>query len=178
MPWRGCWTTRSAPSCPLIAARTRRAVAGSLIVAGVVSVAERVTTGSRFSGTPIAIAVPRATRSMPSSNCRRTSGVSARTVSARLTSSGMMLLFTPPWIEPTLITAGCSGLIVRPTIDWSETTIWLAISTGSMPRCGKAPCVPTPRTWIVTMSELEATLVSAMSICPAASCAITWKATA
>ena len=68
MPVRGCSISRSRPIAAAIASRTTAAVAGSLIVGGVVSVAERVTTGSRSSGTPSARAVPRATRSMPSSS--------------------------------------------------------------------------------------------------------------
>jgi hypothetical protein len=90
----------------------------------------------------------------------------------------MMLFFTPPRIVPTLITAPCSGLIERPTMDCSETTIWLATSTGSTPRCGAAPCVPTPRTWIDTESALDETICSGTSIRPASISAATWKASA
>ena len=61
---------------------------------------------------------------------------------------------------------------------WSDTTIWLATTTGSTPRCGEAPCVPTPRTWMFTESALDDTICSGTSIRPASISDATWKASA
>ncbi len=81
-------------------------------------------------------------------------------------------------MDPTLITAPSSGLISRPTIDWSDTMIWAATMTESTPKCGQAPCVPTPRTRTVTLSALALTIPSGTLIRPAAVPAQTWKASA
>ena len=69
----------------------------------------------------------------------RTGSVKLRTVSCSFTSSGMMLYFVPPWIEPTVITVGSSGLISRATTDCSVTTMRAAMSTGSIVASGRAP---------------------------------------
>ena len=49
-------------------------------------------------------------RLIDSINCSRTGSLNVRSVSWSFTSSGMMLCLVPPWIEPTVTTAGSTGL--------------------------------------------------------------------
>ena len=70
-----------------------------------------------------------------------------------LTSSGMMLCLVPPWIEPTVTTAGSLGSISRLTIVWRSTITSAARTIGSTVRCGQAPWPPLPR--MMTLTEVE-----------------------
>ncbi|MNY48911.1 hypothetical protein D3C86_1842870 [compost metagenome] len=119
-----------------------------------------------------------AIRSMPSRSWVRTSGLSARTVSCMSTRSEMMLCLMPPWMAPTVTTAPSRGLVSRLRSDCSDTTICEATSTGSTPRCGEAPWVPTPWTVMSTLSELDEVMPSGASILPVGVSAETWKARA
>ena len=58
--------------------------------------------------------------------------------------SGMMLCFVPPWIDPTVTTAGSIGSISRATIVCRTMTMRAAITIGSTVLCGEAPCPPRP----------------------------------
>src|SRR6266852_3700590 len=91
-----------------------------------------------------AAASPFATRAMAASSCFCTSSLYERTVICSFTSSGMMLLLVPPWIEPTLTTAESWALISRETMVCRATTVLAASSTGSTVLCGLAPWPPRP----------------------------------
>ena len=75
----------------------------SFTVAGVNSSILIFTSGS---GARAPVAAALAMRSIASSTCLRTSSLVVRTVSCSFTSLGMMLCLVPPWIEPTVTTAG------------------------------------------------------------------------
>ena len=66
----------------------------------------------------------------------------------------MMLCLVPPWIEPTVTTAGSPGSISRLTIVCRSTTTRAASTIGSIVRCGQAPWPPLPRIVIGTEVEL------------------------
>ena len=66
----------------------------------------------------------------------------------------MMLCFVPPWIEPTVTTAGSIGLTSRLTIVWRSRTRSAARTIGSTVFCGIAPWPPLPRTTTSTEVEL------------------------
>jgi hypothetical protein len=83
---------------------------------------------------------------MAAMSCCWTSSLKERTVIASFTSSGMMLDFVPPWMEPTVTTAGSRGFTSRATMVWSATTMRAAITMGSTDLCGYAPCPPRPYT--------------------------------
>ncbi len=95
----------------------RSTSSGVLIVGGVDSSTSTVGSGAWW-----ARARPSTRRRIPSSSCCRTDSEKARSVSWSLTSSGMMLCLVPPWIEPTVRTAGSPGAISRLTIVWRSTT--------------------------------------------------------
>ncbi len=57
-------------------------------------------------------------------------------MSCSLTSSGMMLCLVPPWIEPTVITAGSSGDTCRLTTVCRLVIRSAARVTGSWVVCG------------------------------------------
>ena len=78
-------------------------------------------------------------RLMPSSRCLRTESFVLRTVSCIFTSLGMMLCLLPPWIEPTVTTAGSVGLVSRLTSVCRSRTIRAASTIGSTVVCGAAP---------------------------------------
>ena len=84
-----------------------------------------------------------------------TSSVKVRTVPWISTESGTTLVASPAWIIVTERTPGSSGRLLRETIVWKPCTSWQATGTGSMPRCGMAPCEPLPRMTILN-SLLEA----------------------
>lgn len=69
-------------------------------------------------------------------------GVAERSVSWRRTSSGMMLCLVPPWMEPTVTTAGVPGSSSRLTMVWSISTISEASTIGSLARWGLDPWPP------------------------------------
>ncbi|MNE22140.1 hypothetical protein D3C80_1153300 [compost metagenome] len=81
-------------------------------------------------------------------------------------------------MAPTVTTAPSRGLVSRLRRDCSDTTICDATSTGSTPRCGEAPWVPTPCTVMSTLSELDEVMPSGASILPVGVSAETWKARA
>ena len=58
--------------------------------------------------------------------------------------SAMILLPVPAWKLPTVTTAESVGLTRRETRLCRVQTIWLPMSTASMPREGEAPWVPRP----------------------------------
>src|SRR5262249_35143488 len=126
----------------------------SLTSAGVTSPGSTLTIGS---GAPAAIASPFAMRTMPSRMCLRTESLVVRTVICNFTSLGMMLCLVPPWIEPTVTTAGSRGLVSRLTSVCRSSTMRAAMTMGSMVVCGAEPWPPLPWT---TMST-ESTLASA-----------------
>ena len=64
-----------------------------------------------------------------------------------------MFRFVPPWMEPTVITAGSSADVSRLTIFCRARTISDATTTGSFVRSGVAPCPPTPRTVMSTRRD-------------------------
>ena len=72
----------------------------------------------------------------------RTASVYERMVNCIFTSLGMMLCLVPPWIEPTVTTAGSRGCTSRLTIVCSATTICAASTMGSFAACGCEPCPP------------------------------------
>ncbi|MNI44556.1 hypothetical protein D3C73_989360 [compost metagenome] len=84
----------------------------------------------------------------------------------------------PPRMAPTVTTAPSSGLVSRLRSDCSATTMCEATRMGSTPRCGEAPCVPTPWTAMSTLSELDEVMPSGASIRPVGVSAETWKASA
>jgi len=115
-------------------------------------------------------------RSIDASTRCRTSGLYVRTVSSSFTSSGMMLRFVPPWIAPTVTTAGSSGEFSRLTIVCSASTISEARTTGSFVDCGDAPWPPIPRTVTSIESPLAMTYPGVYEIVPAGTVAESWKA--
>ena len=57
-----------------------------------------------------------------------------------MTSSGMILFRTPPWIEPIVTTAGTLVILVsRAIIVCRAITIWEVTTIGSTPAQGIAP---------------------------------------
>ena len=66
----------------------------------------------------------------------------------------MMLYFVPPWIEPTVTTAGSSGSFSRDTSVWIASTVRAAITTGSTVLSGAAPWPPRPKMVRSTESTL------------------------
>ena len=58
--------------------------------------------------------------------------------------SGMMLLFVPAWMLPTVSTANSPGAVSRATTVCSRTTIIAAKTTGSTAACGIDPWPPRP----------------------------------
>ena len=79
----------------------------------------------------------------------------ARTVTSSREWSAMTFGAVPPRKAPTVITAGSRGETSRVTIVCNASTIWAPMTTGSLPRCGAAPWVATPRTVMRTVSALE-----------------------
>jgi len=77
-------------------------------------------------------ATPLAMRVMESSTCLRTSPRYVRTVSFNCTSSGMMLHLLPPWIEPTVTTAGSKGDFSRLVMVCSARISCAEMTTGSL----------------------------------------------
>ena len=69
----------------------------------------------------------------------------------------MMLCFVPPWIDPTVTTAGSRGCTSRLTIVCSAMTICDASTIGSFDACGCEPWPPCPRTVMSTESTLAYT---------------------
>ena len=65
-----------------------------------------------------------------------------------------MLCFVPPWIEPTVTTAGSIGFISRLTIVCRSRTSLAAITIGSIVLSGLAPCPPRPFMVMSTLSTL------------------------
>jgi hypothetical protein len=125
------------------------------------------TTGS---GAPAPLAMASALRRMPSRSCLRVPSLVLRTVSWSLTSSGMMLCLVPPWIEPTVTTAGSVGLTSRLTSVCRSRTSLAAMTTGSMVVCGWAPWPPLPRSVTSTLSTLASAGPSRDASVPWASC--------
>ncbi len=80
--------------------------------------------------------------------------VSPRVVISRVTDGGMMFGLVPPWMDPTVTTAMSLGDISRDTIVCRSSTTRAAITIGSTPKCGLAPCAPWP--WMVTLKFREA----------------------
>ena len=122
---------------------------GVFTVGGVLS--PRVTTGA---GALWASASPLARRRIPSTSWSETSGLNDLRVSWSRTSLGMMLCLVPPWIEPTVTTAGWIGLISRLTIVWRSSTSRAARAIGSTVFWGIAPWPPFPFTRTSTEVEL------------------------
>ena len=83
------------------------------------------TTGSFGARAPAASVF--AVRSMPESSSLRTSGLKVRKVICSFTSSGTMLYFVPPWMEPTVRTAGSSGSFSRETSVCQASTVRAAM---------------------------------------------------
>jgi hypothetical protein len=73
-----------------------------------------------------------------------TSGENQRAVPRRVTVSGMTLKVWPPSMWPMVMTPASTGSRFRATTDCRAVTIWAAITTGSLPWCGMAPCAPVP----------------------------------
>ena len=73
-----------------------------------------------------------------------TSGANQRAVPRMRTVSGMTLKVSPPWMLPIVMTPACAGSTLRATMLWRAVTMWAAITTGSLPWCGMAPCAPLP----------------------------------
>ncbi len=135
------------------------------------------TVGIRSAGAWAASATPRAMRSISSRMSFLASGAYERTVSWRRTSSGMMLAAVPPWIEPTVTTAGSTGSMRRLTIVCTAVTNWAAITIGSLVTCGRAPCPPTPRITTSTVSTLANAYPSTTPTAPTGSAGVTCSAT-
>ena len=76
----------------------------------------------------------------------RVSGRNERLVPRRNTSAGMMLGLSaaPAAIWPMLITAQSCAATLRATIEDSADMKLAAAMVGSLPRCGMAPCPPSP----------------------------------
>ncbi len=70
------------------------------------------------------------------------------------TSSGITLNELPPWMDPTVTTAGSNGEVSRLTMVCRASTIWEASTMGSFALWGTAPWPPTPRTVMSTASTL------------------------
>ena len=68
----------------------------------------------------------------------------------------MMLWAVPPWIMPTVSTAGWNGSTFRATTCCSRVMICAAVTTGSTVWWGQAPCPPRPVT--VTRSSSGAAM--------------------
>ena len=115
--------------------------AGSLKTAGRGS-GSTATRGSF--GAPAAAASAFAMRAIDSRIRLRVASLYVRTVSCSLTSSGMMLCLVPPWIEPTVTTAGSSGLCSRETIVCRPRSMRAAMTIGSIVVCGVEPWPPLP----------------------------------
>ena len=84
-----------------------------------------------------------------------TSVVKVRTVPRSSQASGTTLVASPAWIIVTEITPASIGRLLRVMMVWKACTIWQAIGTGSMPRCGIAPWAPLPRS-VILNSLLDA----------------------
>jgi len=69
----------------------------------------------------------------------------------------MMLYLDPPWIEPTVRTAGSSGSFSREISVCQASTVRAAITTGSTVASGCAPWPPFP----YSHTSTESTLASA-----------------
>jgi len=82
-------------------------------------------------GALAAMASPLASRSIAASSRLRASGLNVRTVSSSFTCSGMMLATVPPWMLPTVITAGSMGFFSRETMVCRPRMRRAAITTGS-----------------------------------------------
>ena len=88
--------------------------------------------------------------------------MSSRIVSSKLrmvprisTESGMMFCRTPPLIMPTVTTAGSRVMSTwRLTIVCRPSTTWAAVTIGSTPYHGMAPCVCRPSTLMLNESAL------------------------
>jgi hypothetical protein len=83
-----------------------------------------------------------------------TAGSSERTVIWSFTWSGMMFDALPPWMLPTVTTAGSTGLFSRDTMVCRPSTMRAAITTGSIALCGNAPWPPLPYTVMSRPVEL------------------------
>lgn len=99
--------------------------------------------------------------------CVRVASVYVRRFSSSTASSGMMLLFEPARMLPTVSTAGSVGAISRATTVCSRTTMSAARTTGSTVFCGIDPCPPRPYTVMRTLSALESTGPGRVSTVPA-----------
>jgi hypothetical protein len=103
-------------------------------------------------GALAARASPLASRSIAVSTRLRASGLKVRTVRESLTCSGMMLATVPPWMLPTVITAGSIGLFSRDTIVCKPRIVRAAITMGSTVVWGAAACPPRPKIVISIVS--------------------------
>ena len=80
------------------------------------------------------------------------SGRVVLTVPSRTASSAMTLWAVPARTDPIVTTDGCTGLAPRETSVWIAAIRRLVTTTASTASCGRAPCPPFPRTWIVKRS--------------------------
>ena len=108
-------------------------LAGSFTSAGVYASASWRMIGS---GARAPSAAAFAMRTIASSTSLRARSFMVRTVSWSFTSSGMMLCLVPPWMEPTVTTAGSSGGFSRLTSVCSERMVRAASTMGSTVVCG------------------------------------------
>ena len=81
---------------------------------------------------------------MRCSSLARTSRSSARTLISSVALWGITLLALPALSAPTVITAICSGSMLRDTTVCKAITMLAAATTGSAARCGMAPWPPMP----------------------------------
>ncbi len=84
-----------------------------------------------------------------------TGSVNVRTVPSMTQESGTTLVASPVWIVVTEITPVSVGFLLRVMMVWNACTIWQAMGTGSMARCGSAAWEPRPRI-VMKNSLLEA----------------------
>ena len=89
--------------------------------------------------------------------CRivRTSASKERTDRPSVTSLAMTFIALPPWIEPTVTTAICVGLMFLATTVCKAMTMLEAATMGSIAWWGRAAWPPTPFTMIVTRSDAD-----------------------